>query len=140
MINENLYYQIELTARKIRQYGQTVLRDHGIDITVEQWLVLKVVAENEGINLLRVSEILYKDKPTISRMVKFLEQKELLNKTSSETDLRELSLHLTLKGKEWIKHFYPVVEQIRLKGLDTLSATEKDQVRDLLEKIRNNLD
>ena len=140
MINENLYYQIELTARKIRQYGQTVLRDHGIDITVEQWLVLKVVAENEGINLLRVSEILYKDKPTISRMVKFLEQKELLSKASSETDLRELSLHLTLKGKEWIKHFYPVVEQIRLKGLDTLSATEKDQVRDLLEKIRNNLD
>jgi hypothetical protein len=36
MIHNNLYFQIELTARRIRQYGQNILKSHGIDITIEQ--------------------------------------------------------------------------------------------------------
>ncbi len=139
MISQNLYFEIELTARRIRQYGQNVLDSNGIGITVEQWLVLKVISENDGINQLGIGEILFKDKPTISRMVKTLSEKELIEKQPSATDLREFSIGLTKHGKEWLTKFHPIVEGIRLKGLDNLTESEKNNTSMVLEKIRKNL-
>lgn len=139
MNDQNLYYLIELTARKIRQYGQSVLDAQGIDITVEQWLVLKVIAENDGINQLGIGELLLKDKPTISRMVKALSTKKLIHKQSSPSDLREFTISLTDQGKEWLNSFLPIIESVRLKGLENLTEDEKNNTTDVLNKIRKNL-
>ncbi|MFT5646538.1 MAG: DNA-binding MarR family transcriptional regulator, partial [Aureispira sp.] len=95
MTKENLYFQIELTARKIKHYGQTVLNNKGIDITIEQWLVLKVISENEGLNQIQIGEILFKDKPTISRMIKSLTKKGFVFKDNSSEDLRAFIVGLT---------------------------------------------
>lgn len=136
MINENLYYQIELTARRIRQYGQSVLRQHGIDITIEQWLVIKVVAENEGMNQLTIGEMLYKDKPTISRMVKSLEQKGYIQKSPSPTDLRAAIIEISPKGLKLVEQLLPHIKSIRAKGLAVLDEVEKKTLSHLLLKIR----
>jgi len=139
MENENLYYQIELTARKIRQFGQGILNQHGIELTVEQWLVLKVIMENDGINQVTIGEILVKDKPTISRMVKSLLAKELIQKESNTSDLREFTIALTSKGKKLTKKMVPIVEKIRLQGLENITAKEKSAVSQTLSKIRKNI-
>ncbi len=140
MINNNTYFQIELTARRIRQYGQNVLKSQGIDITIEQWLVLNVINENEYTNQIYVGEKLVKDKPTISRMVNQLEKKEFIIKTTSFKDSRKAELSISKKGKKLINNLYPIIEQIRLTGLNELSKTEKENIRIILEKIRKNLD
>ncbi|WP_075341919.1 MarR family winged helix-turn-helix transcriptional regulator [Tenacibaculum agarivorans] len=140
MINANTYFQIELTARKIRQYGQNVLKSHGIDITIEQWLVLNIINENESINQIQIGEKLVKDKPTISRMVNQLEKKEFINKIPSSTDSRKVELSVSKKGKTLIHKLYPIIEKIRFSGLSKLSKNEKDTIKVILEKIRKNLD
>lgn len=140
MINENLYYQIELTARKIRHYGQSVLIKHGIDITVEQWLVLNVINDNKGINQLRIGEILVKDKPTISRMVRSLLEKGYIEKVVSTEDLRQYSISISKEGEKLINIIFPVVEAIRLKGIESLTKTEKENLSILLLKIQKNID
>lgn len=139
VINENLYYQIELTARKIRQYGQSILKENGIDITIEQWLVLNVISENEGVNQLTIGEILVKDKPTISRMVQSLLKKGFVRKETSNEDLRQFSLSLSEEGTRLIKVIFPVIEAIRLKGLDNLSEEEKLSASKILLKIQKNI-
>lgn len=140
MINDNTYFQIELTARRIRQYGQNVLKSQGIDITIEQWLVLNVINENEFTNQIDVGEMLVKDKPTISRMVNHLEKKEFIIKTTSGIDSRKVELSISKKGKKLIDNLYPIIEKIRFTGLNELSKNEKKQVGSILEKIRKNLD
>ncbi len=139
MIKENLYFQIELTARKIRHYGQTALINKGIDITIEQWLVLKVISENKGISQIKIGEILVKDKPTISRMVKGLTLKGFVLKENITSDLRAFSLKLTKKGKALVAELLPIVEDIRAKGLGNLSETETKNTSETLLKIRNNI-
>ncbi len=139
MINNNIYFQIELTARKIRRYGQNVLNSHGIDITIEQWLVLNVINENEYTNQIYVGEKLVKDKPTISRMVNHLEKKELIVKTTSAIDSRKVELSLSKKGKDLITNLYPIIENIRLTGLSKLSKNENESIETILKKIRENL-
>ncbi len=140
MINTNTYFQIELTARRIRQYGQNVLKSHGIDLTIEQWLVLNVINENELINQIRVGELLVKDKPTISRMVNQLEQKKYIIKTPSSNDSRKVELSISKKGKKMIDELYPIIEKIRFTGLNKLSENEKESIKTILEKIQKNLD
>ncbi len=140
MIKENLYFQIELTARKIRHYGQTVLNNNGIDITIEQWLVLKVIMENDGINQIQIGKILVKDKPTISRMVKSLTEKGFVLKENTSGDLREFLLKLTESGKKLVEFLIPLIEEIRLKGLGNLSEDQKINTKETLLKIRNNID
>ncbi|TMM51527.1 MarR family transcriptional regulator [Maribacter algarum] len=140
MINNNTYFQIELTARRIRQYGQNVLKSQGIDITIEQWLVMNVINENESINQIDVGEKLVKDKPTISRMVNHLEKKGFIIKTSSSTDSRKVELTISKKGETMINNLYPIIEKIRFTGLNELSEKEKEIIGTILVKIRKNLD
>ncbi|TKD57931.1 MarR family winged helix-turn-helix transcriptional regulator [Flavobacterium sp. ASW18X] len=139
MINTNIYFQIELTARKIRQYGQNVLRSHGINMTIEQWLVLNVVNENEAINQIEVGELLVKDKPTISRMVNHLEKQGYVIKSVSASDSRKAELRVSKEGKKMIDNLYPIIEKIRFKGLNELSNDEKHTMARLLKKIQENL-
>ncbi len=140
MINENLYYKIELTARKIRHYGQSVLKSHGINITVEQWLVLNVINDNKGINQLRIGEILVKDKPTISKMVRSLLEKGFIQKEVSSKDLRHYSISISKEGEKLMNVVFPVVEEIRLKGINSLTEIEKENLSILLLKIQKNID
>ena len=140
MNDNNTYFQIELTARRIRQYGQNVLKSQGIDITIEQWLVLNVINENESISQIDVGEILVKDKPTISRMVNQLEKKKFIIKSTSSTDSRKVELSISKKGEALISSLYPIIEKIRFTGLNKLTKKEKEDIRTILEKIRKNLD
>ncbi|TXE13825.1 MarR family transcriptional regulator [Seonamhaeicola algicola] len=140
MINNNTYFQIELTARRIRQYGQNILKSQGIDITIEQWLVLNVINENESTNQIDIGEKLVKDKPTISRMVNHLEKKGFITKTPSSTDSRKVELNISKKGKAMINNLYPTIETIRFKGLNELSEKEKESIENILKKIQKNLD
>lgn len=139
MINNNIYFQIELTARKIRQYGQNVLKQHGIDITIEQWLVLNIINENKAINQISIGEKLVRDKPTISRMVNQLDKKKFIIKTISSTDSRNVELSISKKGEDLIKNLYPIIEEIRLTGLSKLSKEETESIESILKKIRNKL-
>lgn len=140
MTDNNTYFQIELTARRIRQYGQNVLKSQGIDITIEQWLVLNVINENESISQIDVGEKLVKDKPTISRMVNQLEKKKFIIKSTSSTDSRKVELSISKKGEALISSLYPIIEKIRFTGLNKLTKKEKEDIRTILEKIRKNLD
>ncbi len=139
MSEMNLYYQIELTARKIRHYGQSILNDHNLNLTIEQWLVLKTVLENEGINQIKIGEILIKDKPTISRMVKHLFNSGYIEKRNDKVDMRQFSIYLTKKGKKLLDELLPIIEDIRLQGLQNLSKNEQKSLNDILIKIQKNL-
>lgn len=132
MVND-LYFKIELTARRIRQYEQSVLKSYGVNITIEQWLVLNVINTNKDINQISIGEILVRDKPTISRMVNQLEKKGFIIKNSSGTDSRKVELTVSKKGEALIKDFYPIIEKIRFKGLSKLS--ENENIKAILNKI-----
>ncbi|WP_298420699.1 MarR family transcriptional regulator [uncultured Kordia sp.] len=139
MINHNLYFQIEITARKIRHFGQSILNKYQLDITIEQWLVLKTILENEGVSQLRIGELLLKDKPTISRMIKHLVNCGYIKKENDALDLRKYSINLTDKGHELMDKLLPIIENIRLQGLNSITESEQTSLNNILLKIQNNI-
>lgn len=102
---------------KLNNYYQKVVNP--FDITVDQWEILVILWESEGITQKDIAERLYKDQTNIARMLFKLEKKGFVHRVTHETDRRSLRVYLTSKGREIKMRFLlPLLKRIErpLKG------------------------
>lgn len=118
------------------------LRSEGIDMTPEQWLVLtclwsKVVGDGPSQN--RIAAAVYKDRPSITRLLRNLERQELIIKVSNLDDKRANYIYLTEKGKALEEK----VKVVTRKALESVfygfTQEEIDKVFTCLNRILNNI-
>jgi DNA-binding MarR family transcriptional regulator len=138
-LEEVLYYLIEKTNKVIRRYSQVRFSEAGIDITVDQWLVLKKIGDSERITQIELANALFKDRASITRILDLLLDKRLVKKEEG-ADKRAYELALTPNGQKFMQQALVVVKSARKKGIETMSETEKEQLRTSLQKIITNLD
>lgn len=122
---------------KLNNYYQKVLNP--FDITVDQWEILVIVWEHEGITQKELAERLYKDQTNIARMLFKLEKKGFIHRVTHETDRRSLRVYLTAKGRN-IKEdiLAPSIEAYR-KTIEGLSEEEVETFRRILAVMYNNV-
>ena len=48
-LNDTFFYNLEKSVKTYRQYFQNQLKVHGFDITLDQWLILNTIIENQDI-------------------------------------------------------------------------------------------
>jgi DNA-binding MarR family transcriptional regulator len=72
-----------------------------IDITLDQFLVLIYLWQNDGRTQQELAELTFKNKASISRMIDLLEKKQLLKRLPDPTDRRNKLVFLSQKGKEF---------------------------------------
>jgi Transcriptional regulators len=106
--NDILWASLKL-ARLIKGKMQYELKDYGI--TSDQWVILHFIYKKEGLNQKKLAEISYKDRTVIARILKILENKELIEKKVSYHDKREFLIYLTDKGKDLYMETLAVINQ-----------------------------
>lgn len=87
-------------------------RDHGEDITPEQWAVLIRLWEQDGRAQSELSEATFRDAPTMSRIIDGMETRGLLERRPHAHDGRVRVVHLTRHGKSLQKKLVPLVEAL----------------------------
>ncbi|MCP3772183.1 MarR family transcriptional regulator [Paenibacillus sp. MZ04-78.2] len=122
---------------KLNNYYQKVVNP--FDITVDQWEILVILWEKEGITQKELAERLYKDQTNIARMLFKLEKKGFVHRVTHETDRRSLRVYLTPKGRE-IKEdiLAPSIEAYK-KTIEGLSEEEVETFRRILAVMYNNV-
>lgn len=122
---------------RLNNYYQKVVNPFGI--TVDQWEILVVLWEQEGITQKELAERLYKDQTNIARMLFKLEKKGFIHRVTHETDRRALRVYLTSKGRD-IKDdiLEPSIEAYK-KTIAGLTEDEVDNFRRTLAVIYNNV-
>ena len=100
---KQLYLALEKCTKKIREKFNTLLSNNNIDITFDQWLILKEVSEDQGVNQKDVASLLSKEVASVSRILKKLVEKNLVTKKSNKANMREYKLYLTPEGYELIE-------------------------------------
>lgn len=122
-----------------RKFSDTIPA-HGIEITLEQFILLNVIDGEEETTQQQLSIIMHKDKSGILRITDELERKKMVVRIADTTDRRKKSLMLTKKGIETLKK----VKEIEAEVIEELMAgvTESELVvfDRVLEKIRKNTD
>lgn len=131
-------FLIEITAKKIKQSLQKQFNNHSIDLTVDQWVTLDQLKKTNGISQNVLAEKIFKDPPTVTRIVDILCNKELIERRSDEEDRRRFKLYLKEKGHQMIKETLPVVIETRQNGWQELSGSDYQELVRILKVINDN--
>src|SRR5690606_26373886 len=67
---------------------QKNFKQHGIDITIEQWSVLYHLWKRDGLSQQELCNATFRDKPSITRLVDNLEKLKLVKRVASVEDRR----------------------------------------------------
>lgn len=139
-LQDVLFYSLESATKAYRRFAQAQLHAAGIDITIDQWLVLKTIHESADLTLQQVGTAVFKDFASITRIVQLLERKGLLLRKPHPTDGRRSELALTSAGESVIRTVEPIARANRRQALDGIGADEIARLRAVLKRITENCD
>jgi DNA-binding MarR family transcriptional regulator len=143
-MNEERYnaysFLLDRTARRVKQYAQRKFNELGFHITVDQWLVLKLLHENDEMKQNELADILFKDNPTLTRIIDLLCEKGLAERKTHPSDRRSFIVKLTKEGNKKVLQLKPKVKEIRLKAWDGLTDKDFNQFKKILNAIYQNLE
>ena len=111
----------------------------GLDISMDQWIVLGPIWENEGISHKEISEYCLKDKTSVTKIIDTLEKKNLVVRVSDQLDHRVKRVVLSNKGKELFLQAIPIMKLTRDELRDGITEQDIESLRSVLTKIYNNL-
>lgn len=133
-----IFYSLDKSIKTYRQFAQRRFTESGLDITIDQWLVLNAIQEKPDISQLEIAEKVFKDAASVTRIIDLLIKKSYLKRETHNSDRRRFSLNLTEEGKTLLKNMSTVVEQNRAKALQGIHEKELFQMRQTLNLIIDN--
>jgi DNA-binding MarR family transcriptional regulator len=137
-LQDVIFYSLESALKAYRRFAQARLHAAGIDITIDQWLVLKTIHESADVTLQQVGTAVFKDFASVTRIVQLLERKGLLRRKPHPTDGRRSELVLTASGESVVRKVEPIVQTNRRQALDGIDAKEVARLREVLRRITEN--
>ena len=102
-------------------------------VTPPQWGVLSLLDEMDGITVGAISQRRAIDAPTVTGIVKRLEQSGLVERHHDRTDRRVVKVYLTEEGRDIMRFLPDVVRDFNAMMTQGLSEDEK---RDLQAKLQ----
>jgi DNA-binding MarR family transcriptional regulator len=133
-------FLLDRTARKVKQYAQQQFKTGEFDVTVDQWLVLKNLSENELLSQTELANLVFKDHPTLTRIIDLLCKKGYVERVPHPQDRRSFQLHLTAAGLAKVKDLRPKILEIREKAWENLTGKDFEEFKRILDTIYQNLD
>lgn len=137
-LDQVLFFTLEKSIKTYRQFAQRQIDKAGIDITIDQWLVLKSIQDWPDISQHQIAENVFKDFASVTRMIELLVKKEYLQREFHKTDRRRFNLVITKKGQAVIQKVIPVITANRKQALKSLTKTEIENNKIFLNQIIEN--
>jgi DNA-binding MarR family transcriptional regulator len=134
-VDFTLLYSLERAIKTYRQFAQRNISANDLDITIDQWLVLKTIHDFPELNQKEIAERVFKDYASITRIIEILVKKEFLERFFHYQDRRRYRLELTNAGKEMYKALTGIVELNRSEALRGFNDREKDMFTALSDRI-----
>lgn len=133
-------FLLDRTARKVKQYAQQKFKNGDFDVTVDQWLILKNLSENELLSQTELAQLVFKDQPTLTRIMDILCKKGYVERIPHPQDRRSFHLNLTETGKQKVSQLKPQVATIREKAWENLDSSDFEEFKRILNTIYSNLE
>jgi len=136
-MEDNIGSMLADTSRLIRRAFDE--RARGIGVTRPQWQLLTTLRRNEGTNQGNLAELLDTEPITLCRMVDRMQEADLIERRQDPSDRRVWRLFLTDKARRLLEDLQPLGREVMALALDGIAQEERDELRRLLDRIRQNL-
>jgi DNA-binding MarR family transcriptional regulator len=138
-LSDIIFYSIEKSIKTYRQFAQKNISKAGIEITIDQWLVLKTIEEDNTISQKDIATKTFKDVASITRIIELLVQKGYLSRNLKSQDRRRFELILTDEGNTIIEKMQPYIQINRAQALKNITDEEIINLHSTLSKIILNI-
>ncbi len=123
----------------INRYLLSKFKENNLGITVEQWTVLACLWQKDKVSQQALSDMTYRDKPSMTRLIDNLEKYGLVVRINDKVDRRNKLIHLTQKGIDLEKQATKVVNEAVERTLAKFSEREILTCKDVLYRVIANL-
>ena len=139
-IEEIILFQIEQASKASKQYSQREFDRLGISITVEQWILLKIISESTDLTQKGLALKSARDPASITRTLDLLQKKEFITREKVPNNRRSYFICLTKRGAKFIAEHMEVVSAQREKSVQGLTEDQLIVLSNMLTQIRQNME
>jgi MarR family transcriptional regulator for hemolysin len=129
------FYGLEKAIKTYRQFAQRNISKAGLDITIDQWLILKTLQENPEVTQQELAVTVFKDFASVTRMIELLVNKGYLTRSLHATDRRRFCLTITEAGCNIIETLQPLILSNRETALAGIPAENITRLNRILHQI-----
>ncbi len=126
-------------SASINRHLNRRFRDAGLDITSDQWLIMVCLWNRDNLTQQEISDLTYKDKASITRLLDSMEKTRLIERLSDPTDRRINIVHLTSKGKEMEEIAMKIVKEAFSKAVDGIDPNDLLFTKNTLVRVLQNI-
>jgi len=134
--------QVLLSAEEIIQRFRDLINrsfhTNKLDISYDQYMVINSVYKKQGVTQSHVAEATRKEPASISRIVKLLEKKEMIERVPDRSNKRAKRLYLTPYGNEVHGKATRLFNLTAKNGFDGVYEQEINLFVRILEKVQKN--
>ncbi|MCQ2141782.1 MAG: MarR family transcriptional regulator [Bacteroidales bacterium] len=139
LLSKEIAVYLNLAACKYKQYISRLLKENGIDLTPEQFLLIDLLWNQGAMSQQSIADTMQKDKNSVTKLVDGLERKQLVVRVKDKHDRRSNLVHLTQKAEA-------MKSATKEKGISMLeeilvgiSEEELKSFLDVLAKMNQNM-
>ena len=127
-----------LRAREavMRQFRPS-LRSHGL--TEQQWRILRALTAVDTIEVTELARVAFLLGPSLSRILRDLEARDLIERRTAEADLRRGVVSISAKGLKLIEAVAPNSEAIYAEITQRYGARKLSELQDMLGELEHSL-
>jgi homoprotocatechuate degradation regulator HpaR len=127
-----------LRAREavMRQFRPS-LRQHGL--TEQQWRILRALTSVEAIEVTELAHLAFLLGPSLSRILRDLEARGLIERRTAEEDLRRAVVSISAKGMKLIEVVAPTSEAIYATITKRYGARKLAELQEMLTALEQSL-
>jgi len=129
----NLPMALMRARESVMEHFRPILRAH--DVTEQQWRVIRALYGHEGLEATALAERTLLLMPSLTRIVKSLESKKLVNRFAVEGDNRRKLITLAAKGQGLYNKIAPFSEAEYIKIESRIGADKLKRLYKLLDHI-----
>lgn len=127
------------TAKLAGYYFMDTFHENGIDLSKEQWIVLKKLNDKDGQTQNDLAFITNRSKTSLTRLINTMEKKNLVFRELSKEDKRINHIYLSDLGKKTFLFSLPVLKKLMSELQDNISQKDLATTIEVLDQIQNNI-
>lgn len=131
---------IDQTSKLSKRFSQKEFDERGLGITIDQWVLLKIIESNEGVSQRELANISVRDAASITRTLDLLSKKQLINREPIPDNRRQFKIVLTAAGRSFIEKNMEMVQRHRAHSTKGFTEEEIEQLRSMLKRMQKNLE
>jgi DNA-binding MarR family transcriptional regulator len=136
-LDDTLGFSIHKAAVRLRQALGQHLRP--FDLTPEQFGLLGQLWEQEGLSQRELADRLFKDKPTVTRMLEKLDQRGLVHRCPDHQDRRVFRVFLTATGRALEGPILHALKDFRAQVYAGIDPDQQERIKSALDLIVRNI-